>query len=282
MAKEKILIIAKTYPRPSKKYDELVCTAGVRADGSWVRIYPVPFRKLDFEIQFKKFQWIEADIERNLSDSRPESHKLKSHHAIRILNEIPTDKDGSWQQRRQLLLKHVYTNRAALVKEAYLPGKRTSLAVFKLQKITDFKIQEESNREWDKEKLEFIKARAQQIDLFAGERNPFEVVKKIPYSFSYEFQDDEHKTSTLRIIDWEIGALFLNSMRRHKNDEKKACADVRKKYWDDFALTKDVYLILGTTLEYHNRNAPNPFVIIGVFPPKHEQKQNAEQMKMEL
>ena len=49
--------------------------------------------------------------------------------------------------------------------------------------------------------------------------------------------------------------------------EKKACADVKKKYFDDFAKTKDLYLFLGTTREFH-LIAPNPFVIIGVFYPK--------------
>jgi hypothetical protein len=68
MAVEKICIIAKTYPTLSRKYNELVCTAGVRADGSWVRLYPIPFRQLDYENQYHKFQWIEVDIERNLDD----------------------------------------------------------------------------------------------------------------------------------------------------------------------------------------------------------------------
>jgi hypothetical protein len=34
----KVLITVKTYPTISVKYDELVCTAGFREDGSWVRI----------------------------------------------------------------------------------------------------------------------------------------------------------------------------------------------------------------------------------------------------
>lgn len=33
---EKILIIVKTYPRPSAKYRELVCTAGITQNGKWV------------------------------------------------------------------------------------------------------------------------------------------------------------------------------------------------------------------------------------------------------
>ena len=46
MAVERVLVTVKTYPCLSQKYDELVCTAGLREDGSWIRIYPVPFRKL--------------------------------------------------------------------------------------------------------------------------------------------------------------------------------------------------------------------------------------------
>lgn len=272
MAKEQILIIAKTYPTPSAKYDELVCTAGLRKkDGSWVRIYPVPFRKLDGDKRYKKFQWVEVDIERNFSDCRPESHKLKSHSAIEILSEIPRDKDGSWLQRRKILLKNVYSNKSKLIHDAYAPGKMTSLAVFKPAEISNFKI-EKDDRDWSKGKLDSIRARAQQIDLFLGEKNPFEVVRKIPYAFSYEFLDDEGKKSTLQIIDWEIGALYWNCMIRSRNNEAKACENVKKKYWDDFAKTKDVHLILGTTLEHHNKKALNPFLIIGVFAPEHQVK----------
>jgi hypothetical protein len=269
MAKERILIVAKTYPTPSAKYDELVCTAGIRKDGSWVRLYPIPFRKLDYEKRYKKFCWIEADIERNLADKRPESFKIKNHDSITIKDEIPTDREGSWHQRRKALLNNVYTNKAQLIEDAYNPQKCTSLAVFRPSKITGFKI-EEVEREWSKSKLEAILAHQQQVDLFSGVKKPFDVATKIPYAFSYEFLDDKQQKSTLQIIDWEIGMLYLNCVKRAGGNEQKACDDVRKKYWDDFVKTKDTHLILGTTLEHHNKNAPNPFLIIGVFAPKHQ------------
>lgn len=70
----------------------------------------------------------------------------------------------------------------------------------------------------------------------------------------------------MMIEDWEIGQLYWNCLRRHDGDEMKACKDVEKKYFDLFAKKKDIYLFLGTTKIHHYR-APNPFVIIGVFPP---------------
>jgi len=107
------------------------------------------------------------------------------------------------------------------------------------------------------------------LNLFDNSDNPFEVVKKGPYKFSYRLHDDSGKESTMMIEDWEICQLYWNVLARHKGDELKACEDVRKKYFEDFAKTKDLHLFLGTTRQFH-LVAPNPFIIIGAFHPKHE------------
>ena len=78
MAKERVLITVKTYPVLSDTYIELSCTAGFREDGSWVRIYPIPYRLLDGDKQFHKYQWIELELEHNLRDPRPESFRPKN------------------------------------------------------------------------------------------------------------------------------------------------------------------------------------------------------------
>lgn len=39
----RVLITVKTYPIPSSKYDELVCTAGVTEAVDFVRLYPINF-----------------------------------------------------------------------------------------------------------------------------------------------------------------------------------------------------------------------------------------------
>src|SRR6266446_3739799 len=73
MAKERILITVKTYPTLSRKHGETVCTAGVREDGSWVRVYPVPFRRLEETEQYRKFDWLECDLIKSPTDPRPET-----------------------------------------------------------------------------------------------------------------------------------------------------------------------------------------------------------------
>jgi len=69
----------------------------------------------------------------------------------------------------------------------------------------------------------------------------------------------------MMVEDWEIGALFWHAMKLAGYNEAEAVAKVKEKLWS-FATQKDLYLIMGTTQEYH-LTAPNPFVIIGLFYP---------------
>ncbi len=73
MALTRVLITVKTYPTLSTRYEELVCTAGFKEDGTWIRIYPVQFRKKTYTEQYKEYDWIEVDLVRNEKDPRPES-----------------------------------------------------------------------------------------------------------------------------------------------------------------------------------------------------------------
>ena len=267
MPKTKVLITVKTYPSLSAKYEELVCTAGFLEDGSWIRIYPVPFRKKDFEQQYSKYEWIELDLVKNTSDFRPESYRPYSIDTeIKILDKIDTS--HNWAKRKEFVLNNVYYNLTELIEEAHNKEICTSLAVFKPTTIKDFKI-EAVEREWDKDKIAKIKAGRDQGNLFEFEEDPFEVVDKLPYKFSYVIEDDKGRESTMMIEDWEIGALYWNSLKRAEGNEAIACEKVKQKYFDDFAKTKDIFLYLGTTRNNHYVSK-NPFVIIGTFTPKIE------------
>lgn len=268
MVKEKVLITVKTYPTLSSKYDELVCTAGFRTDGSWIRLYPIPFRKLDYESRYAKYQWIELEIIKNKHDPRPESFRPYDYEKIVTKEKIPTGKDKLWILRKEYALKKVYYDMTKLIEEAKDKKICTSLATFKPKEITAFVI-EPVARNWDIKKLKALKARAKQTNMFDHSDNPFEVVRKVPYKFSYRFTDKNGRVCKMMIEDWEICQLYWRCLQKHNNDEKLACADVKKKYFDDFVLTKDLYLFLGTTRQFHFM-APNPFIIIGTFHPKKE------------
>ncbi len=264
MPLKKVLITVKTYPTISNRYKELVCTAGFLEDGTWIRLYPIPFRKLDYIKQYKKYDWIEIDLEKNKKDFRPESYRPTNlDPEIKIIDHLDTA--SNWAKRKKIVLQKVYTNLSKLISEAKDKNIVTSLAVFKPTEILDFII-EDDEREWSSKK----KAALDQCFLFEEDDN-FELVKKIPYKFYYRFKNDAGQKSTLMIEDWEIGALYWNCMEKY-NDEITACKKVKEKYYDDFAKTKDLYLFLGTTQQYHFVS-PNPFIIIGTFhPPKIDQQ----------
>ena len=265
--KKKILITVKTYPALSTKYIELVCIAGIQKDGSWVRIYPLPFRRLDDYNKFSKYNWIEIELEENKSDKRPESYRPCNRDKIKILNKIETGKNRDWSERKEIVLNpsHIYYDMEKLIAKA--KKNQLSLAIFKPRNIFDLII-EKADPVYDQEKLKKAKAALNQRNIFE-EKNVddyFRIMPKLPYKFSYSFEDSNCKQRKLMITDWEIGQLYWKCLKNHKYNEELALLDVKMKYYDDFAKKKDLYLFLGTTLEFHGRS-PNPFIIIGTFHP---------------
>ena len=263
MPRERVLITVKTYPTLSRKYGETVCTAGLRPDGSWMRIYPVPFRRLDEKEQYAKFDWIETDFVRGTFDPRPETH-----HPVDCSTMVPVDHMGTednWRARRNFILGKVKVFDRL---EPLLTGAKAnelSLALFKPARLLDFVV-EDDDPTWPQEKLDQMRANAQQGQLFAEDeewRKTFQLIPKLPFRFRYRFEDAEGKSSTLTILDWECGQLFQNCIRRY--DRETALGKVRQKYFVELP-KNDIHFFLGTLQQFHGYS-PNPWAVIGVFAP---------------
>jgi len=279
MPRLKVLLTVTTYPLPSRSYDELVCTAGILEDGSWIRIYPIPLSflfdlKKSGKVNNVKYTWVELELNKRSDDFRPESHSPK-HYDFRdvAIHEPRLNTDSNWLRRKEVCLKNVYTNFAQLIEDSKAP-KNKSLATFKPTDIIGFEW-EEDEREWKDEWVEIRK----QTDLFAeGSVDPQKMIPKVPYKFFYKFTDETGKPRRLMIEDWEIGQLYWNCLRMAKEngaeDEKTAEAialqKVKQRYFDNFVANNEIYLFVGTTKEWHTRRSLNPFVIIGVFYPLKE------------
>jgi hypothetical protein len=270
MLRKKLLIVVTTYPLPSRSYDELVCTAGISEDGSWIRIYPVPLsflsdQKLSGEFESGvKYSWIELDIEKRRDDFRPESYSPKNYDFRDLIVHQPRlGTERNWYLRKQYCLQNVYTCLTKLILDSQAPG-NISLATFKPSTVIGFEW-EQDDREWKNEWVEIRK----QTDLFAqGSIDPAKMIPKVPFKFYYKFADANGRISRLMIEDWEIGQLFWNCKR--VATEEIALQKVKEMYLDRFVSRNDIYFFLGTTKEWHMRRAKNPFVIIGVFYPKKE------------
>jgi hypothetical protein len=258
--KTKVLITVKTYPSLSRKHGELVCTAGVREDGSWIRIYPIPFRRLDYANRFQKYQWIEVDLERNhKKDHRPESHRILGLDSLKVLDRITSTENGGWNRRRGHVLRNVKKNMTDLIEEAHDREIGTSLATFKPSKIVDVFFRPDA-AEWSPALL----AQFRQRNLFKEWDDPFSVVEKIPWRFYFRLEDIHGRESTMMIEDWETGQLYRNCLKT-STSKLEAAEKVRQKYLDMAAKT-DIHLYLGTTLRHHFASK-NPFIVVGVFSP---------------
>ena len=259
----RVLVAVKTYPTLSSEYNELVCTAGFREDGSWIRIYPVPFRFLQEKQQYKKWQWIRVKTVKNNKDFRPESYRpYDLENSIKLEDEIPSK--NSWKARSEFALKHVWNNMTELAKAAQRDN--ISLATLKPKEVKNF-IWERTSEEWDHKKLERILSSLNQGSLFdTTSRQGFEIAKKIPFKFSYVFSTEDGKERTMMIEDWELGMLYLKMYNKFRNEEV-ACEKVKEKYFRTMINGRDLYFFVGTTLKFHKVNVANPFIIIGTYWP---------------
>lgn len=262
MHRERILITVKTYPTLSRKHGETVCTAGIRGDGSWVRLYPVPFRRLGEVEQYRKFDWVELDMRKGTADHRPETYHPTDAKAIQPVAHLDTAK--GWRKRRQALQPVTVHHRL----QPLLDGAKAntmSLAMFKPARIESF-FWEPCERNWNEAKVAAMREMASQGELFIEEqwRQTFRLMPKLPYNFSYRFEDADGRRSELQVLDWEVGQLFHNCLRDAHGDESVALAKVKQKYLDTFLKT-DLHFFLGTMKEFHGFS-PNPWVIIGVLP----------------
>jgi hypothetical protein len=101
-AKRRVAIFGKTYPEPSTRYTETVCTGGLDWEsGTPLRLYPVPLRYLEGDKQYGLWDIIDVPIDRSPNDQRPESFKIDPS-GIRLVAHLDTDKAG-WAARRELL-----------------------------------------------------------------------------------------------------------------------------------------------------------------------------------
>jgi hypothetical protein len=253
--KKKVLITIKSYPLPSEKYLELVCTAGMLEDGSFIRLYPIDYRYQPYQQWYKKYQWIEIEVEKHERDTRKESYRPKIE-TIKVLG-TPLDTKSNWAARKAIVLK----NPPKSMEELWnlQEQDKTSLGLIKPKTIKDLTI-EPDNEEWKSK----WKQDMQQLRLFGPERKD---LQKIPFKFRYRFICNDLRCNGhhMMIEDWEVGQLYLNELTR-LHDKCKAAESVKKKFFDILCSSKnDTHFFVGTILKY------GTWVVLGVFyPPKVE------------
>lgn len=251
--KKTVLITVRTYPAPSRSSIEVSCTAGIDESGHWIRLFPIPWRYLDSDKRFRKYQLIEAKVTKAQSDVRPESYKVDID-SINILSE-PLTTANKWQSRKDKVLPLVSKSLCFLQNERN-KNKKPTLGIIKPASITGLKIDPSASK-WSEGELE----RLQQYSFFGNE--PKQGLEKIPFDFSYEFrcQEPDCPGHKLMCTDWEIAQAYRAWKVKYGNGWQPK---FRERFETEMTLVKDTHFFVGT-LSTH----PDAWIIIGLFyPPK--------------
>ena len=207
----RVLILCKTYPVPSAKYSETSCVAGMSEDGKLIRLFPVPFRLISDEQQFRKWQWVTVLVEKAREDHRPESHRIFVDKIECDAAPLSAGKEG-WPHRMELL-RHVpvYTDFAAIETDRVTSG--NTLALLRPSRILGLDIKATKSADWTDEERDKLLQMEKQSSLFSEEESKRQValLEKIPFDFHYRYEclvDGQTVIYRHKISDWEAGALY--------------------------------------------------------------------------
>lgn len=258
--KKKLLIWGTTYPEFSKSYYETVCTGAIDGDtGRLVRIYPITLR---FQKEaFSLYDWIEAEVERNTSDFRPESHRIRQD-SIKVIRSVGTA-DG-WEERRSWVLRptNVFKSIEALKSAEMLD--HTSFGVVRpktIEKVYARRKKDDERQSWEDKKSEA----AAQREMFVDPDSLVRDLAWVPVEYRVKFSCDDpgctgHDCS---LLDWGIYVLHRRMFAQSGGSPQTAVDKVVQRIERCLDLTKrDAHLFMGNT-KAHTQN----FMIVGMFFP---------------
>ncbi|MDP9315135.1 MAG: hypothetical protein M3R24_30445 [Chloroflexota bacterium] len=258
----KVLVTARTYPAPARKGIEVSCTGGITEAGQWIRLFPVPYRFLDEDKRFRKYQWIELSAAK-ASDARPESYQPDLD-SIRIVS-APLPTAANWKARRDVISRLQAPSLCWLQRERD-KHKVPTLGFFKPREIVRLVIEPDS-RTWTPEEL----ARLRQYPLFGSA--PAQELEKIPFKFKYQFfcDDVDCHGHELSCLDWEMGQSYRSWARKYTDWQ----AMFRLRYEKEMIENFDTHFFVGT-VHMH----PGAWIIVGLFYPPAQQLDQPVQLTL--
>jgi hypothetical protein len=250
---ERALIVVRTYPTPARKGVEVSCTAAITPDGRWLRLFPIPYRYLQPEQKFSKYQWIDVRVQKS-SDSRPESYQI-DRDSLRIVSDVLPSK-ANWRARREVVLPLKSPSLCAL-KTQRDANKYPTLGVFKPKSIEALVI-EKDRPGWTDDEI----AKLAQGRMF--EEAPKEDLEKIPYKFKYKFTCDDSvcPTHDISCTDWEMLQSYRSWKKKYGDDWERY---FRQTYEAEMIHKNDTHFYVGTMASH-----PHIWIIVGLFYPPPE------------
>ncbi len=248
------LVLAKTYPGPSAAIQEAVCTAAVDEDGKLTRLFPVPFRTMAEAKRFKKWQWIQARVQKAPHDHRPESYKV-DYDSIEPMEEMPA---GRGWPSRWALVKHLVQPSIEAVRDS-----GASLGLIKPRNYS-LKIEKLRNPQWTEDEIQKMLPGEGNTDLLGSPLTPRTVLEKLPVQMRYVFDcsDDEARHDFI-FEDWEVGASWRSWSKRYRTPTLLHAALVHK-YVEEPTKKDNMYFFIG-----NNYKRQHIWMVIGQARPNH-------------
>jgi hypothetical protein len=255
MAEEtkRALIVVRTYPTPSKSGVEVSCTAAITDKGEWLRLFPVPWRLLEEDKRFRKYQWVDVTVTKD-KDTRPESFKLKPD-GIKIITD-PLSPDHAWRARKDVVFPLKAKSLCELARNRDEHGHPT-LGLFRPKSIDRLVITAEDPN-WTTSQADALK----QGHFFL--QKPERELEKIPFSFRYEFQCEDPECTGHKMIctDWEMGESYRKWKAQYGGTWEEK---FRQRYEKEMIEKNDTHFYVGTVHQY-----PGTWIIVGLFYPPRE------------
>lgn len=252
--RQNVLIWGKTYPELSSGHRETVCTGGFLEDGSPIRLYPVPFRYIEQFKQYGLYQWIDAPIARNLSDARPESHKVEASN-IRLLDTVPPG-DG-WRLRADIVFRKGSEWHFDCVEQLKAAQKvnKTSMGMVPVSRVDRVWAAERSPEDRAEHEV-MIASRRSEIDMFGAEFRDLEFLTH-RVKMNWHCIGERCPGHSASVLDWGLCELIRREGPYSGVQKIKELADPDR---------HDLRLFVGNI---HRR--PHIFTIIGLWYPLRRQ-----------
>jgi hypothetical protein len=252
LIRKRVLITVRTYPVPATKGVEVSCTAGVTDDGKWIRLFPLPYRLLDDENKFKKYQWINVNLTKARNDPRPESYNPQ-------VDQIETGSilsaERHWAARWNVLRPLVNPSLCDLQSDRDADGYPT-LGLIKpnIERL----VIKPCSPDWSATQVNALR----QTSLF--HKAPVQELEKIPFDFSYEFRCKKLFCPGHNMIctDWEMGESYRRWRGKYADGWE---AKFRERYEAEMIEKNDTHFYVGNLHQF-----PNAWIVIGLFYPPHE------------
>lgn len=219
-----VLVTVKAAPNPSARSGETVCVAGLglthgRTHTRWIRLYPINFRFLEQDQQFKKYDIIRVRATPATGDARVESWRPDMS-TMTVIDHL-----DPWARRRVLLDPTAIDTMCALNRANQAGTVAPSLGLVPVRDLVGLRIT--GHNGWTTEEQAKIDSYVTQLDLFDdSDKSPLEA-PQFEGKYRWRCYDPECRGHEQSIIDWEFVAL-QRRLRGHSD------ADVRTALHEKF------------------------------------------------